>query len=299
MEINQNAKILIVGTGLIGGSYAQGLTEAGFEVGGVDKKQYNLNYCLERGWLAHGTTDPQPDYLGQFDIVILALYPQRVYDWIVLHMDALKPGALLTDTAGVKGSIVSSIQSALRPDLEFIGAHPMAGRERGGMEYAGAAIFKGANFIVTPTEKNTSAAVETAAQIGRVLGFKQIVTLSPAEHDEMIAFLSQMTHCVAVALMTCRECDGFEKYSGDSFRDLTRIAKIDEKMWPNLFALNKAELVAQMELFEAQFRRMREYIQNDETDKLREMMVLSTQRREKFDRDQAIGNSQQAIGNRQ
>ena len=284
MEINHNAKILIVGTGLIGGSYAQGLTEAGFEVGGVDKKEENLRYCLERGWLAHGETDPTPDYLAQFDIVILALYPQRVYEWILAHMDALKPGALLTDTAGVKGTIVASIQAALRPDLEFVGAHPMAGRERGGMEYAGAAIFKGANFIVTPTEKNTPAGIEQAEAIGRALGFKQIVTLSPAEHDEMIAFLSQMTHCVAVALMTCKECDGFEKYSGDSFRDLTRIAKIDEKMWPNLFALNKEELVAQMDLFEAQFHRMREYIQNDEKDKLREMMVLSTQRREKFDR---------------
>ena len=284
MEIDKNAKILIVGTGLIGGSYAQGLTEAGFEVGGVDKKEYNLNYCLERGWLAHGTTDSKPDYLSQFDIVILALYPQRVYEWIVAHMDALKPGALLTDTAGVKGSIVSSIQSVLRPDLEFVGAHPMAGRERGGMDYAGAAIFRGANFIVTPTEKNTPEGVAAASAIGDILGFKNIVTLSPAEHDEMIAFLSQMTHCVAVALMTCRECDGFEKYSGDSFRDLTRIAKIDEKMWPNLFALNKEELVAQMDLFEAQFRRIRDLIQNDEKDKLREMMILSTRRREKFDK---------------
>ena len=284
MEIDKHAKILIVGTGLIGGSYAQGLTEAGYEVGGADINAYNLNYCLEKGWLAHGESDPSPEYLGRFDIVVLALYPQAVGEWIAAHMAHLKPGALLTDTAGVKGTIVQEIQSFLRPDLEFVGAHPMAGRERGGMDYAGAAIFKGANFIVTPTEKNTPAAVETAAEIGRVLGFKNIVTLSPAEHDEMIAFLSQMTHCVAVALMTCKECDGFEKYSGDSFRDLTRIAKIDEKLWPALFALNKEELVEQMTLFEDQFRRMKEYIRNDETDRLREMMILSTRRREKFDK---------------
>lgn len=184
----------------------------------------------------------------------------------------------------MKGAIVDRIQSQLRPDLEFIGAHPMAGREKSGVQNADCGIFHGANYIVTPTDRNTPEAIETCMELGRILGFARISTLSPAAHDEMIGFLSQLTHCIAVALMNCKESHHLVDFTGDSFRDLTRIARINDEMWPELFALNKTELLGQMDLFRREFERLRDAIAADDTDTVREMMRTSTLRRSFFDK---------------
>ena len=115
------------------------------------------------------------------------------------------------------------------------------------------------------------------------IGFKNISTLTPEKHDEIVGFLSHLTHCIAVALMISKESEHMCEYTGDSFRDLTRIAKINDVMWSELFMLNKTELLAQMKLFEAAFDRLRISIEQDDTDALREMMRLSAKRREYFD----------------
>ena len=159
----------------------------------------------------------------------------------------------------------------------------MAGREVSGVEHADAKIFRGANYIVTPTEKNTKEAVETCKQLGRALGFKMISKLSTEKHDEMIGFLSQMTHCIAVSLMVCKDAAEMAEYTGDSFRDLTRIAKINDEMWSELFLMNKRELLSQMELFETQFDKLKKSIENDDRETMRAMMKLSTERRKFFD----------------
>lgn len=283
MRIDANTKILIVGLGLIGGSYAWALSEQGYEVGGIDIKQESIDFALEKGWIKHGRSTGDDEYIGQFDIVISALYPHTFIEWIKQNQHCIKKNALLTDTTGVKRCFIYDLQAMLRDDLEFIGAHPMAGREKSGIEFADKDIFKNANYIVTPTEKNTDEAVEACSQIGNILGFKCITTLSPEKHDEMIGFLSQLTHCIAVSLMTCRESESFSKYTGDSFRDLTRIAKINEDMWTELFLLNKDELISQMECFEMQFKKLKEYIANGNADEMRDMMRKSTKQREFFD----------------
>ena len=107
----------------------------------------------------------------------------------------------------------------------------MAGREVSGVENSTDKMFVGANYIVTPTEKNTQEAIQTCLELGRLLGFSNVTTLSPEEHDEMIGFLSQLTHCIAITLMTCNDKEDMEKFTGDYFRDLTRIARINDIMW--------------------------------------------------------------------
>ncbi len=283
MSFDTNKKVLIVGMGLIGGSYAWALSSRGYEVGGIDLDPSNVIYCMEHGWLKHGRDSIDQEYISQFDIIIFALYPHTLIEWIKNNQHCIKKNALLTDTTGVKGCFIHQLQSILRPDLEFVGAHPMAGREKSGVKYSDKDIFKNANYIVTPTEKNTSDGVNTCMELGSVLGFKTIAKLSPEKHDEMIGFLSQLTHCIAVTLMTCRDTENLEEYTGDSFRDLTRIAKINDVMWSELFLQNKKELLNQMELFEKQFGLLKEYIKNDNTEKMREMMKDSTKRRERFD----------------
>ena len=283
MNFDKDTKILIVGLGLIGGSYAQGLSEAGFEVGAIDRKQTSIDFALEHGFIKHGRTDADPDYIKDFDLLVFALYPHIFINWIKENQQYIKSGALLTDVTGVKSGLAEEIQSVLRPDLEFIGAHPMAGREVSGVENADSKIFVGANYIVTPTEKNSKEAIGVCKRLGKVLGFKMISELTPEKHDEMIGFLSQMTHCIAISLMVCKDAAEMAEYTGDSFRDLTRIAKINDEMWSELFLINKKELVAQMELFEKHFEKLKKTIEDGDRETMREMMRLSTARRKFFD----------------
>ena len=279
----QQQKILIVGLGLMGGSYARGLTEKGFEVGAVDTNEESIQFALRQGWIAHGRCTADADYIEAFDLLIFALYPHTLLDWVERYQHCIKSGAILTDVTGVKGTVVAHLQGMLRSDLEFIGAHPMAGRETSGVKSAKKEIFYGANYIITPTERNTPQGIALCRSIGEVLGFGKISVLSPVEHDSMIAYLSQLTHCIAVSLMTCRDTDGLELYSGDSFRDLTRIAKINDEMWSELFSINKAALLEQMELFSSAFDQLKSAIAQDDVDTVRRMMRLSTQRRINFD----------------
>ena len=283
MNFDKDTKILIVGLGLIGGSYAQGLSEAGFEVGAIDRKQTSIDFALEHGFIKHGRTGADPDYIKDFDLLVFALYPHIFINWIKENQQYIKSGALLTDVTGVKSGLAEEIQSVLRPDLEFIGAHPMAGREVSGVENADSKIFVGANYIVTPTEKNSKESIGVCKRLGKVLGVKMISELTPEKHDEMIGFLSQMTHCIAISLMVCKDAAEMAEYTGDSFRDLTRIAKINDEMWSELFLINKKELVAQMELFEKHFEKLKKSIEDGDRETMREMMRLSTARRKFFD----------------
>lgn len=284
MKLNKDMKILIVGLGLIGGSYAEALSKKGYEVGAIDQKQEAIDFALRKGYIASGKTSVDKDYVGKFDIVVFALYPHAFVEWIEKYQNCLKSGAIVTDVTGVKGGVVCDVQNALRKDVEFIAAHPMAGRECSGVENAKAEIFEGANYIVVPTEKNTQEAIELCKDLGRELGFKYISELSVKQHDETVGFLSHLTHCIAVSLMVCKESGHLADYTGDSFRDLTRIAKINDEMWSELFLLNKDEIVEQMNLFEQHFGKLKECIQNDDREGIREMMRLSTKRRKVFDK---------------
>jgi len=172
----------------------------------------------------------------------------------------------------------------LRDDVEFIAAHPMAGREVSGVENSTGKMFAGANYIVTPTEKNTPDAINTCLELGRLLGFSNVTTLSPEEHDEMIGFLSQLTHCIAITLMTCNDKENMEKFTGDSFRDLTRIARINDLMWSELFVANKEALLGQMDMFMKKFEQLKEMLQTEDIDGMRKMMRHSTERRALFDK---------------
>lgn len=284
MKLNKDMKILIVGLGLIGGSYAEALSKKGYEVGAIDQKQEAIDFALRKGYIASGKTSVDKDYVGKFDIVVFALYPHAFVEWIEKYQNCLKSGAIVTDVTGVKGGVVCDVQNALRKDVEFIAAHPMAGRECSGVENAKAEIFEGANYIVVPTEKNTQEAIELCKDLGRELGFKHISELSVKQHDETVGFLSHLTHCIAVSLMVCKESGHLADYTGDSFRDLTRIAKINDEMWSELFLLNKDEIVEQMNLFEQHFGKLKECIQNDDREGIREMMRLSTKCRKVFDK---------------
>ena len=279
MQLVTNTNILIVGLGLMGGSYAKALSRVGFHVNAITRKQEDIDYAVGEGFIEKGAAFPDPELIGAADLVIFALYPHVFKEWIRDNQQHLKPGALLTDVTGVKRCVVYDIQEMLRDDVEFIPAHPMAGREVLGVRNSDDSIFRVANYIVVPTEKNTPEAIESCKSLGRVMGFARITELTPEKHDEMIAFVSQLTHCIAISLMTCNDADHIGTYTGDSFRDLTRIANINEDMWTELFLDNIDALIHQMDLVAAEFGRLRWMLASRDVDGMKEMMRKSTARR--------------------
>ena len=284
MIVDVSKKILIVGLGLLGGSYARVLKRFGFHISAITLEQSSIDYALQEELIDEGSTELDERIIGEADLVIFALYPHTFVEWIEKNQGLLKSGALLTDVTGVKGSLVYRIQEMLRPDVEFIAAHPMAGREVSGVENSTDKLFAGANYIVTPTQKNTPEAIQTCMELGRLLGFSNVTTLSPEEHDEMVGFLSQLTHCIAITLMTCNDKEHMEKFTGDSFRDLTRIARINDLMWSELFVANKEALLEQMDLFLDKFVELKAMLESEDIAGMRAMMRHSTQRRALFDK---------------
>ena len=283
MKWISDSEILIVGLGLMGGSYARALKRLGYRVSAISRSRSTIDYALAEGLIDAGATEPDAALIGGADAVIFALYPGVLLDWLRDNQQLLKPGALLTDVTGVKGSIVYDIQAMLRPDLEFIASHPMAGREVYGVRNSDERIFHGANFLITPTRRNSPEAVAWCAGLGRLLGCRKVSVLSPEEHDEMIGFVSQLTHCIAVALMTSNSDPHLADYTGDSFRDLTRIARINDEMWSELFLKNRPALLRQMDAFAEEFQTLRDLISAEDREGLRDKLRLSTKRRAQFD----------------
>lgn len=274
----------IVGLGLLGGSYAMGLTRAGCHVSAVDIRPEAIRFAREKGIIAEGTAGDAAPLLARADALVLGLYPHALVAWLREHQQLLRPGALVTDVCGVKGGIVEEIQSFLRPDVEFIASHPMAGREVSGVEYADCAIFAPANFILVPTEKNTPRGLAFARALAETLGFAHITQLSPAEHDKMIGYVSQLTHAIAVSLMNATDNTHLAEYTGDSFRDLTRIAKINENLWSELFFANRENLIAEIDQFSASLAGIRQALARGDEAELKRLFVQSTARRRAFDK---------------
>ena len=284
MKIEKTTKFLIVGLGLIGGSYARALKKRGYFVSAVEPRQAALDYAFGKGIIDEGFTDVDENAVKNADIIVFALYPRVFVEWIDKYGKFIKPGTLLTDVTGVKSCIVYDVQKKLPSGVEFIAAHPMAGREVYGVENSSDKIFRDANYIVVPTDKNTPEAIETCKDLGWLLGFDHVSVLSPEMHDEMIGFVSQLTHCIAVTLMTCSDNTDLVDYTGDSFRDLTRIARINEDMWSELFILNKDALLSQMDAFIKEFEAFRDMLDKGDVDGMKEKMRLSTLRRAMFDK---------------
>ena len=283
-QFDLDSKVLIVGLGLLGGSYAKALSKKGLYVTAIDIKQESIDYAISNGIIKKGSTNADISLIEEADIIIFALYPEIFIKWIEENQHLIKPSTLITDVTGIKKYVIDKIGSILRDDLEFISAHPMAGREVYGVENSDERIFNGANYIVVPTQRNTPEAIHNCKTLGIYLGFSRISTLSPEDHDKMIGFVSQLTHCIAISLMTCCDDENVVNYTGDSFRDLTRIAQINDLMWSELFMLNKEALLQQMDIFTNEFINLRNVIDSGDTDKLRELMKLSTKRRALFNR---------------
>lgn len=282
--LDKNLNILIVGLGLLGGSYAKKLSSEGYCVKAITRDPQTIDYALEQSYITYGTTDIDEKLITEADLIIFALYPKVFIRWVEENGHLIRRGTVITDVTGVKGAVVDTVQKMLPEGVEFISAHPMAGRESSGIEYADDSIFKAANYIVVPTEKNSQKGITLCRELGETLGFAKVSELSVEAHDRMIAFLSQLTHCIAVSLMCTDDNPDLVKYTGDSFRDLTRIANINDEMWSELFLLNKDALLHEMDRFRDSFDELYSTIKDGKRDEMRALMRTSTERRRKFNK---------------
>ena len=282
--INKNTKFLVVGLGLLGGSYALGLKQEGYTVYGIARRQETIDYALEHGIIDQGQIECD-DFIQKADVIIFGLYPTKMIEWIKQYKHLIKDHTLITDVSGVKSNIVDVVQEELKDkDVEFISCHPMAGKETSGIEYANTEMFKNANFIITPTEHNTQEAIDFCHDLAYTLHFNHIAILTCDEHDHMIAFLSQLCHVIAVSLMNTHDNSHLVEYTGDSFRDLTRIAFINENMCTELFLLNKDILLDETNQFIDAVSHFRDALQNEDADEMKRLFIQSTTRRKMFNK---------------
>ncbi len=279
----KNLKVTVVGLGVIGGAFAEGIKQLGATVYGVDIDEKTLKYAKEKNIIDEGFLIGK-EALLQSDIVIISLYPSLLKDFIVDNINYFKVNAIITDVSGIKESIISQIEGLLRDDLDFIYGHPMAGKEKQGIEYADLKVFKNANYILIKSEKNKKKNLILIEKLIKELGFKNINYLTAKEHDEIIAFTSQLTHILAVALINSDdEKNDTSQFIGDSFRDLTRISKINADLWSELFLGNKKNLIDKIENFQDELSKLKILLDTENSNLLKREFIKSTKRREKLD----------------
>ena len=276
-------RIVIVGLGVIGGGYAMALKEAGYtEVYGIDKNIETLRKAKSLGIIKEGYED-EKEIIQDADLIVLAVYPNLVKDFIINNKEHFKDGAVITDVTGIKQLFINEITRILPQNIDFVFAHPMAGREKKGIDYATNQVFKGANFLITVTDRNKDENLDLIENLAYKMGFKHVNRICPKYHDEMIAFTSQLPHALAVALINSDiEGRNTGEFIGDSYRDLTRIANINESLWSQLFLGNKENLLQAIYNFEEELDKIKSCLENEDKEALQELFIKSSLRREKL-----------------
>jgi prephenate dehydrogenase len=268
-------KIGIIGLGLMGASFAKAWSSNHYIIG-YDSDHSVIKKAQKDG-VIHQAATSSSNVIESADVLFICLYPQATKDLIVEHQSEFRAGMIVCDIAGVK----SIYQGLVAPaGVEYVWTHPIAGRALSGYAALNTQMFQGANFIITPTTDTQEQAIQTIATLAKECGFKTITHMSMADHDAKIAYTSQLTHAIAVSLMNTATDDSFLPIIGDSFRDLTRIARINDVMWSELFLLNKTELVEQMQLFQRRFDALLQAVMNDDRSAIQTIMQTSKQKRE-------------------
>lgn len=272
-------KIGIVGLGLIGGTYADGLRQYNYDIVGIDIDPEAIKYALENNLITSGSTNPQ-EVLGDCDVVFMCLYPKATVSFIQKHIHHFKRGAIISDVVGIKRKLIDQLEIYFDDDVEFVFSHPIAGREKVGIKYSNKAIFQNANFVITPTKKNTEDALNLIETIAKQMGFKNVSRMKDFEHDDIIAYTSQLTHAIAISLVNS-DNDHYDTglFIGDSYKDLTRIAMINESLWSELFLSNKDFLVRRIEAFEKELDKLKDALDSNDIETLQRLMRNSTKKR--------------------
>lgn len=238
--------IAVIGLGIIGGSFCKAIKKyTDHFVIGINRTAQTAQRAFEVGAIDEIGT---PQSLEKADLVILAMYPQADIDFIEENGKYIKKGAIVTDASGIKRAICPQLtELAQKYGFVFVGSHPMAGKEKNGFEVSDAELYKNASFIITPCGAEEKY-VDTLADFARSIGFGTIKITTPEEHDRMIAFTSQLPHVLACAYVLSPCCPNHKGFSAGSYRDVSRVANINSKLWSELFLENREPLVKELDI---------------------------------------------------
>jgi len=242
-----------------------------------------LALAQKAGLIAQGWDSGRAgDMLTQCDVVFLCLNPGTLVAFLDTWEGSFKPGALVTDIAGVKGRVAARGEK-LRADIEFIPGHPMAGAEGGGFAAASRCNFSGKNYIVTPLTRNKPENLAFLKDLIHRMGFGRITETDPAAHDRKIAFTSQLCHVIAAALIDCEPDTSIARFGGGSFEDFTRIAMLNAPMWSELFTANAEVLLERLNQFEGSLDAIKALILNGQTAELEQTLRRVRDRRSQLE----------------
>lgn len=272
-------KIAICGLGLIGGSLAKAIKKnTPHTVYGMNRTKSVVDEAIKQEAVDYAIT---PEELKNMDIVILGLYPQKTVDFVMENIDNFKKGAIVADTCGIKEYVVNALEKPLADKgVYFLGCHPMAGREFSGFAYATDNLFENASMIVTPTENTPAEVVAKMREFSKETGFERYVVTTPQEHDQIIAYTSQLAHVVSSAYIKSPTCKKQVGFSAGSFKDLTRVAKLNPEMWTSLFLKNKKALVEEIDCIIKNLTEYRDLIDGEKEQELYESLAYGTKCKE-------------------
>ncbi|MDO4535201.1 MAG: prephenate dehydrogenase [Clostridium perfringens] len=278
--------VTIIGLGVIGGSYGLALKDKDIDVYGIDIDYKTLKKAKDMGIIKNGfmyNSLESKDVVSKSDVLIISIYPEQIREFVDFYKSYFSEELIITDVTGVKEKLISELELILPNHVDFIFAHPMAGREKRGIDYASPNVFEKANFIITPTEKNKEKNIRIIEDLARKMGFSNINKVSPKDHDCIISFTSQLPHVLAVSLINSDDL-AFDtgSFIGDSYRELTRIANINEDLWSELFLGNKENLLTRIENFEKELLKIKECLLNNDDEILKEIFKEATRRRERL-----------------
>ena len=254
-------KIFIVGLGLIGASYAEGLKKKGHQIYGYNRTKSVVDLAIKEGIIEK---DNSFEKISEANVIILGLYPEHNVEFLKKHQSFLRKGQLVTDVSGTKVWMMDEIEKMISEGVSYTSHHPMAGKEVSGYHAKDYKIFENANFIIVKGKKSLENDEIILRTIAKDLGFGKITVTTPEKHDELIAFTSQLTHVIAVSLVHSDHLEETKGATGDSYRDLTRIAKINENMWTELFLENKQALLKKISDFEKELDDLKTLIRNND-----------------------------------
>lgn len=272
--------ITVVGLGLIGGSIAKSIKKniKIKNLYAIDVNEDILIKAETEGVINKGFSNPVYP-LQNSDVVIFCTYFKTTINFIKEYMQYFKQNSVLTDTTGIKSPVISEIDDILRNDLIFIGGHPMAGKETSGYEFSDDKIFLNANYILTPFENTSENAVSLIINIINSMGFKNISIMSPEQHDQTIAFTSQLPHIIASCLMNNNKAINSYKCMGGAFKDMTRVADLNENMWCELIIENKENIIKEIDCFVNDLKYIQNLIAENQTEKLKSVFIESSNRK--------------------
>ena len=236
----------IVGLGLIGGSYAKAYREnTECRILGRDTNPDAVRTAIEDGTLDGELTE---DMIPECDLLLVALYPEAIIEYVTSVADRIRPEAFVIDTGGLKRNVCRALfPLAAEKGFTFIGGHPMAGKKTSGYHHSLGTLFKGASMILVPDDVTDFDTLATAKAIFAPCGFGRITICSAEKHDEMIAFTSELAHIVSNAYMKSPTALHHKGFSAGSYKDLTRVAWLNETMWTEIFMDNRDNLIREID----------------------------------------------------